>query len=658
MVTKLKSIRYSTFAKATAILLAWLSLISILVTGVYLIDNGLLLVNSYYDSSYFKHEYSSLIYNTVELYIDLKSEENIGGEEAVESLSEDNLIRYYFLKNKLSKYVNYAYYIRDIRTGEVVATNINSEDPVGLIKKQKSIVHCVQGDSIEGWRYVYDTLKMLEGTQYELYTAVIEPLKEGDVFYDKYVLYTKEKSRVNSRVVLLISSIIIMILSFIYLIYASGKKADKEGIALTWWDRCLDIQTLLVLIVAIISIFYADSYYYGITFELLLILSIDFFIGLTYLLSLVRQMKARKVKENLFIYNAYHKFKSFVVLLFKGKIFKPWILILLTAYAGVNCILFALVVLALANNDEIIAVLLIIPFIGVNGIALYIIAKSLRDLPRIMEAAKQMSEGNLDYKLDTENMSITFSSFAENIQSIQVGLKKAVEDALKGEKMKTDLITNVSHDLKTPLTSIINYVDLLKKEPIENKKAQEYIEVLDEKSARLKVLIEDLIEASKASSGNLPTNIEKLDMCELVMQAIGEYREKFDAGGLDIRLNTTEKNIFVQADGKHMWRIIENLLSNVLKYSMKNSRVYVSITRNDTYGVLTIKNISELPLEIPVEELTERFVRGDISRTTEGSGLGLSIVQSLASIQKGKLYIETDGDLFKATVEIPLCNIT
>jgi len=251
-------------------------------------------------------------------------------------------------------------------------------------------------------------------------------------------------------------------------------------------------------------------------------------------------------------------------------------------------------------------------------------------------------------------MSIAFSAFAENIQSIQMGLKKAVEDAIKGERMKTDLITNVSHDLKTPLTSIINYVGLLKKEPIENQKAQEYINILDEKSARLKVLIEDLIEASKASSGNLPVNIEKLDLCELVMQAVGEYRDKFENRGLDVRTITDEKNIYAQADGKHMWRIVENLLSNVLKYSMKNSRVYINIARNEDYGILTIKNISELPLEIPVEQLTERFVRGDMSRTTEGSGLGLAIAKSLTDIQKGYFRIETDGDLFKATVEIPL----
>lgn len=220
--------------------------------------------------------------------------------------------------------------------------------------------------------------------------------------------------------------------------------------------------------------------------------------------------------------------------------------------------------------------------------------------------------------------------------------------------MKTELITNVSHDLKTPLTSIINYVDLLKREEMGSQKAKEYIGILEEKSARLKVLIEDLVEASKASSGNLAVNFEKVDLHELVLQAQGEYQDKMEKSGLDIRISAEDNNIFVRADGRHMWRIIENLMSNVLKYSLQGSRVYIDITRNQTDGVLVIKNISATPLNIPVERLTERFVRGDEARTTEGSGLGLSIAQSLTTLQKGKFDIEIDGDLFKVIVQMPL----
>ena len=655
MVTKLKSIRYSTATKAAAIILAWISFISIWVTSVYLLDNKLFLVDSYFKFQRFESEYSFLLYNTAELHIELKSEENIKASGENEKDIKDKLNRYYYLKNKIPRYVNYLYYIRDIKTGEVVGTNIKSEESLELIKKQKTMVYFAQGNENDKmWYYAIDTIGILKDTTYEMYAAVIEPLKEGDVFYDEYVSYTKSKARVNLVIILLIASIVVLLLNLVYLIYAAGKKADKKEIDLKWWDIFLDIHTLLVFIVAIPSILHMKDNFSDIFPEEFSILSIDFFIGLNYLLSLVRQLKAKSVKKNLFIKKTYHKLSTFVRLMFEGRIFRPWIIILLGVYNGINSILLTLLYLAIIHDDGKVALFILIPFIIFNAISLYLIAKSLKDLPEIMEAAKQMAEGNLDYKLDTKNMAVTFYAFAENIQSIQTGLKKAVEDAIKGERMKTDLITNVSHDLKTPLTSIINYVDLLKKEPIENQKAQEYINILDEKSARMKVLIEDLIEASKASSGNLPVNIEKLDLCELVMQAVGEYRDKFESSGLDIRPNTIEKNIFVRADGKHMWRIIENLLSNVLKYSMKNSRVYINITKNEDYGILTIKNISELPLEVPVEQLTERFVRGDLSRTTEGSGLGLSIAQSLTNIQKGNFKIEIDGDLFKATVEIPL----
>jgi signal transduction histidine kinase len=220
--------------------------------------------------------------------------------------------------------------------------------------------------------------------------------------------------------------------------------------------------------------------------------------------------------------------------------------------------------------------------------------------------------------------------------------------------MKTELITNVSHDLKTPLTSIINYVDLLKKEQLNNENAEEYLDVLEEKSARLKQLVEDLIEASKATSGNLAVCAEKVDIHQLVMQAYGEYEEKIEKAGLDIRMNAAEKELFALADGKHMWRIVENLLSNALKYSMPNSRVYISIDKSEHYGILTIKNISAYPLEISPEQLTERFIRGEASRTTEGSGLGLSIAQGLTILQGGRFKVDIDGDLFKVTVEIPL----
>lgn len=219
---------------------------------------------------------------------------------------------------------------------------------------------------------------------------------------------------------------------------------------------------------------------------------------------------------------------------------------------------------------------------------------------------------------------------------------------MKSEKMKAELITNVSHDIKTPLTSIINYVDLLKKEDIANEKANEYINILDNKSQRLKKLTEDLIEASKVSTGNVSLNLEKINIVELIKQAIGEFEDKFQNKNLQIIVNCQENEININADSRYMYRVVENLFSNIYKYALENSRVYIDISIVDgTNVVIEIKNISKDKLNISADELMQRFVRGDRSRNTEGSGLGISIAQNLTELQNGIFELKLDGDLFK-----------
>ena len=242
---------------------------------------------------------------------------------------------------------------------------------------------------------------------------------------------------------------------------------------------------------------------------------------------------------------------------------------------------------------------------------------------------------------------------AEAINDLGEGLKNALQEQVKSEQMKADLITNVSHDLKTPLTSIINYVDLMKREQIDNPKVHEYLEVLDQKSQRLKQLTNDLVEASRASSGNVALNMEKLDLREFLMQTSGEFEEKFAARRLHLMTNCPPHPLFIMADGRRLWRIIENLYRNVEKYAMPNTRVYLNVVTDGSSVAVSMKNISEQPLNISAEELTERFTRGDESRTTEGSGLGLSIAKDLTELQGGKFEIYLDGDLFKVTITFP-----
>lgn len=239
---------------------------------------------------------------------------------------------------------------------------------------------------------------------------------------------------------------------------------------------------------------------------------------------------------------------------------------------------------------------------------------------------------------------------------ISNGLSDAVNEQVKAERLKADLITNVSHDIKTPLTSIISYVDLLKREQIDNPRIQGYLDVLDQKSHRLKTLTEDLVEASKASSGNINIEFSRLDLNELTQQAVGEFEDKFHVRKLEVICSMPEHPVLISADGRRLWRVLENLLNNACKYAMEASRIYIEVNETDETACVTIKNISEAPLNISPDELTERFVRGDVSRTTEGSGLGLSIAKSLTVLMKGKLSIAIDGDLYKASVSFPKLN--
>ena len=275
-------------------------------------------------------------------------------------------------------------------------------------------------------------------------------------------------------------------------------------------------------------------------------------------------------------------------------------------------------------------------------------------LKEIKKGTEEIAKGNIYKKINTKYMFLDFKDHAENINNINDGIAKAVEERMKSERFKTELITNVSHDIKTPLTSIINYVDLLEKEEINNETAKEYIGVLSRQSARLKKLIEDLIEASKASTGNVSVNLSQFELGILLTQALGEYEERFANNNLQVVLNKTDEMLLVMADNRHMWRVFDNILNNIAKYAQPNTRVYIDANRKNNVAEISFRNISKDALNISGDELMERFVRGDSSRNTEGSGLGLSIAKSLTEVQKGKLDIQIDGDLFKVRLAFPL----
>ncbi|MCI8299464.1 MAG: hypothetical protein HFI69_03795 [Lachnospiraceae bacterium] len=284
------------------------------------------------------------------------------------------------------------------------------------------------------------------------------------------------------------------------------------------------------------------------------------------------------------------------------------------------------------------------------GVEAVLIIREGTQRNKVLEGISKIASGDLEYKIDEKGLKGDNRRLAHAVNDIGEGLQRAADNSVKNERLQADLITNVSHDIKTPLTSIINYVDLLKREKLENERARTYIGVLDSKSQRLKQLAEDLVEASRISSGNIKLELERINLVELVYQTEGEFAERFEERGLNVISDLPRESVVILADGRRIWRVLENLFNNVAKYAMEHTRVYVDMYADGEQVFFSIKNISENPLNIEAEELTERFIRGDISRSTEGSGLGLSIAKNLMNLMGGTFQIYLDGDLFKVMI--------
>jgi signal transduction histidine kinase len=664
--TKSKNISsYSSGFKLLAIILVWLGFLGTMGACLFWLNNRYLTQFSSYTETYsFRVTFSKLLYETVNYYV--SHPEKTEKVEQVPGGKTENLPALESRDAELPAMVNFVYYIRNTETGQSWS-NLKAEqgDPIDFIRKQPARAF------LNGWTTdtnialsnfgLGDIHSLLQGQPYEVYTAVAEPLQPGDAFYDAYVQFNKSQFISQTATKVAIISLLLMAAAFIYLVFITYRRDPEEIIAQRPNRMYTDLHTSLVLLAAMISLFIGGQIALTSPFPDLLslvllglILSLDIFIGLAYVLAMTEQIRTGQIFTNSLIYRLFSSIKNLFSLAFQGQLFKTWILLFLLGYGLVNGLLFMLCAGEYHGQAGGTFLFLLMILLAFNAGAVYFAGKSLFALSQIMEAVKQIAAGNTDYPLNSTDIPVTFSAFAQDILNLQGGLKKAVETALKGERMKTDLITNVSHDLKTPLTSIVNYVDLLKKEELDNQRACEYINILEEKSDRLKLLIEDLVEASKASSGNLAVNHEKVDLQELITQACGEFQEKVTQAELELHVNSQEESISIKADGRHMWRIAENLLSNVIKYSMPHSRVYIDMGSDIAYGSFTIKNISAFPLNISPEQLTERFVRGDQARSTEGSGLGLSIAQSLTVLQGGKFQIQIDGDLFKVSVSLPL----
>ena len=490
----------------------------------------------------------------------------------------------------------------------------------------------------------------------QYYTAFDETVQNIDSSSDitlNRALYNQTKSLYKYSYSTLIISIIIGSIELIYLIYSLGYVKNKEEIYLSWLDKipleilffgyCLLFfveAALLVMCLSVISV--------NVNLCVMLIMLVGYFSVLSALYgagTLLKRIKAHTFFKNSITY----------------RILK-W---LIQKYKNVKNII---------SSNKNLGGKIALYFIGIVTVSIHIglifkefgilldivfwiwcyykIMKEVDKFKQIHDATEKIYKGDTNIKLDESLYTGVLKELAIYINDIAGGFSNAIKESLKSERLKTELITNVSHDIKTPLTSIINYVNLLKQENIQNEKAKEYIEVLDNKSQRLKKLIEDLVEASKASSGNIKINKEVLNVKELLNQVTGEFEDKFNSRGLNIISKLPEKTVYIKADSRYLYRVLENIYSNVAKYAEENTRVYIDcILEEENTVAIYVKNISKDELNISADELMQRFVRGDKSRNTEGSGLGLSIAKSLTELQDGTFNIYLDGDLFKVAIK-------
>ena len=464
-----------------------------------------------------------------------------------------------------------------------------------------------------------------------------------DVLYGGYERYQTLQPIAWIALMAGVIGIVGYFITIVFLTAKAGEDPDKDGIQLNWFDHWkTEIGAFVIAALAslgIVPLFVVDEYFSFLTNEGIIgfVALGENCVFLTGWLSLMRRAKAKTLWNN--------SLSCQIVELLKGVFANgkrsTKVLLLFSGYVAVNYILH--------NAGAAGFVLSIIFNVVVAGLLL---KEALQD-QKLLDGMKKIEEGELNYQYDVESFGGFRKEFAQTLNGVNEVFLNSVMESMKNERMQTDLITNVSHDIKTPLTSIINYVELLKRENIENEKARGYIEVLEQKSHRLKHLTEDLVEASKISSGNIKLDCMQIQMQEMIYQAGGEFADKFEARGLKLIENMPQEPLFIRADGRRLWRVLENLFNNVAKYAMENTRVYVDLIDLGTEIKFSIKNISEQRLNIEAKDLTERFIRGDISRSTEGSGLGLSIAKNLTELQGGKFYVYLDGDLFRVTITFP-----
>ena len=631
----------------------------------YMHDNKKLIESDFYKSRYFDVDYlSHLIYWTTSSVMDEveKNSFDIERDEIREQIGDViSNTKYLVINDDTKEY----YSNTDYNTPKAFEDNLKGQCDLIIKIKDYRVVNYTKNLEGKIYKNNIDITNRLSRTSEikdgEIYVSIPKNIDGED-----YLNYLKS-SFVNTgnllKVMIIVesSSLILGIVAMILYKRNRSYLFDNDSI----WLKLSKLVPLefygftlflsIVLLMQSIDGYYdlltgSIGYYDLLTGSIWCFLSIGYMLTVAYIFN--RQINSYDNKldffKTTFVYRAY----KLITKLYKKtlKLTRSMALAKRIIILAIVCIVANVFMMIFAINDYNILIAMIASVVTIGGFAYYVL-KKLSYLSYIMDGTQRIKNGDIHHKLQLIGED-NFTTLADNINNIRDGLDKAIDSQLRSERMKSELITNVSHDLKTPLTSIINYIELIKKEEnITPEYLKDYVNVLDSKSKRLKVLIEDLFEASKASSGNIELNMEKIDIIQLLRQSIGELEEKLSEANLDLKINVPEDKIYVRADGRRLYRVLENLLSNISKYSLPNTRVYIDITEVEGRVKLIMKNISSYELNFDPEEIMERFKRADDSRNTEGSGLGLAIARDLIKLQGGEFAIDIDGDLFKSIIE-------
>ena len=636
-----KDIRNSGILKAISYILIPIMIIVLFLCIIYSVFmfeiQEVIEKDNFYETSIFSSQFRSNINQIINkilvekkqpqyYYIKLSSEnnENIYYEGTAYYGNEDETFLYYLIKTGENNY--YTNIPLTEQTDSIAKLQEQFTKKEGYYWNYDTIEDKVdtniQNDNLDSIKYTYFN-SIEKEDQYTVNTRIKESVQSrGEIFFTQKIFdISKKLQNVPITIIPFIS--IFLLIFVVYLCVSVGHKKGVEGIYLSNFDKKpIDIICIVVILAILIFIafilqtnifaFNVMSYTQFILQITVIIISYFSIYALTALIltTIIKRIKAKQLIKTTFIYKIIKTIQNSLNKLFETLSYDRKNFLKIIGFIFLNIFLIIIFREFGVFLDIIIC-----------GYAIYKLMQKVKEFKVLKNITKNIYEGNTDIEINENNFSGELKEMSIYLKDISGGFSNAINESLKSERLKTELITNVSHDIKTPLTSIINYVDLLKKENIKEEKIKEYINILDNKAQRLKKLTEDLIEASKVSSGNVKLNVENINLKELINQLIGEFKDKFEKNNLKIEINMPNENVNILADNRYMYRIMENIFSNITKYALENSRVYIDMVKKEKYVIIEIKNISKEKLNISADELMQRFVRGDKSRYTEGSGL-------------------------------------